>query len=108
MASALPTNNPNFPEQLKKLELKVLTNIKLLKCMVYFMGDSSTVQAGNICATAWKDQKVVTIMYTEFDPQEQTTVKCKQKDGTRKSFSCLEAVSAYNSYMGGVDRGNQM
>ena len=47
-------------------------------------------------------------MYTGVDPNDHGTVLRKQRDGVRLSFSCPEALVAYNKYMGGVDRGDQL
>jgi len=67
-----------------------------------------TVQAKNISASAWLDNKLVTVMYTGYDPAKSATVLRRQKDGTRKSFACPVATASYNQYMGGVDRGDQI
>ena len=61
-----------------------------------------------MCASAWKDRKLVTVMYTGFDPAEHGTVLRRLKDGTRQSFPCPAACIAYNKYMGGVDVGDQL
>ena len=66
------------------------------------------MQANEIVASAWMDNKVVTAMYSGYDPSESTTVLRRQKDGTRKSVPCPVAIAAYNNYMGGVDRGDQL
>lgn len=41
-----------------------------------------TRQAGNACASAWLDRKIVTVMYIGVDPTEQGTVLRRLKDGT--------------------------
>ena len=61
-----------------------------------------------MCASAWQDRKVFTVMYTGFNPHDQATVLQTQKDRTRLSVPCPTAIAAYNSYMGGVDRGDQL
>ena len=60
-------------------------------------------QCGNIVATAWKDNKVVNVASTLADPTQLTTVKRRQKDGTRIDVECPLCVALYNEYMGGVD-----
>ena len=72
-----------------------------------FRGEIATVQANEIAASAWMDNKVVTAMYSGYDPSESTTLLRRQKDGTRNSVPCPVAIAAYNNYMGGVDRGDQ-
>ena len=67
-----------------------------------------TVQADNISASAWQDRKVFTVMYSGFDPKEETTVQRRQKFGNRITVTCPEAIAAYNRHMGGVDRGDQL
>ena len=67
-----------------------------------------TVQSDNIGASAWMDRKVVRVMYAGWDPAECTDVLRRQKDGTRSLVPCPAACAAYNKYMGGVDRGDQL
>lgn len=72
-----------------------------------------TVQSDNIGATVWQDTKAVTVMYSGFDPSETTTVLRKVRvSGSRQyqrcSVPCPVAMAAYNKYMGGVDRGDQL
>ena len=58
-------------------------------------------------ASAWRDNKVVTIMSTS--QQSATgTVPRRQKDGSTLSVPCPEPIITYNKYMGGVDRGDQI
>ncbi len=71
-------------------------------------GDILTVQSDNVGASAWMDRRLVTTMYTGYNPQETSTVLRKRKDGTRVSFPCPAACAAYNVHMGGVDRGDQL
>ena len=66
------------------------------------------MQADCICASAWQDRKIVTIMYNGFNPLEITTVLRRNKDGSRTSIPCPSACAAYNQHMGGVDRGDQL
>ena len=64
-----------------------------------------TVQADNISASAWLDNKVVTVMFAGFSPLATSTFLRKQKNGT---FPCPLAINSYNKFMGGVDRGDQL
>lgn len=52
----------------------------------------------------WKDSKGVNILSTAHDPSEISTVKRKQKDGTRKTFTCPLAIQEYNCHMNFVDK----
>ena len=53
--------------------------------------------------SAWKDNRVVNVASTLADPTELTTVKRRQKDGTRIDVKCPLCIALYNEYMGGVD-----
>ena len=59
-------------------------------------------------ASAWKDNKVVTILSTSSDPITTGTVLRRQKDGSRIDVPCPQAIISYNKRMGGVDRGDQL
>ena len=54
------------------------------------------------------DRKLVTVMYTGYDPKEHTTVLRTQKNRSRASFPCPAATADYNRFMGAVDLGDQM
>ncbi len=73
----------------------------------YCRGDYKTVQADNICASAWLDRKIVMVMATGYDPTETGTVIRRQKDGSQVSYPCPMSCVEYNKYMGGVDLGDQ-
>ncbi len=47
-------------------------------------------------------------MSTNTQPSSTGTVLRRQKDGTRKSIPCPQAIIGYNQHMGGVDRGDQL
>ena len=64
-------------------------------------------ESGDVAASAWLDNKVVTVMYAVSSPLEETTVQRMQKKGSRLSFSCPEALSSYLN-MRGVDREDQL
>ena len=53
-------------------------------------------------ATAWKDNTVVNVASTLADPTKLTTVKRRQKDGTRIDVECPLCIVLYE-YMGGVN-----
>ena len=60
-----------------------------------------------MCATSWMDKKVVTMMSTEIQPTTGTVLR-RQKDGSRILVPCPQSIIEYNSFMGGVDRGDQI
>ena len=76
--------------------------------MLYFRGEILTMQSGDVCASAWLDNKVFTVMCTGFSPLVETVVLRNIKDGTQASYPCPAAVAAYNKHMSGVDRGDQL
>ena len=87
--------------------------MSLLKLIIihinnYNRGESKTLQRGKVTASAWKDNKVVTVMSTTSQPSATGTVLRRQRDGTRVSVPCPEAILTYNRNMGGVDRGDQL
>ena len=62
-----------------------------------------------ILATTWIDNKPVTISGTTGIPEEQLPeVQRRKKDGTLENVACSLIASAYNCYMGGVDKNDQM
>ena len=69
------TNRKNFPSEISEETKK------------FQRGGSVFRQCGNI-ATAWKDNRVVNVTSTLADPTELTTVKRRQKDGTRIDVEC--------------------
>ena len=71
-------------------------------------GDSEVVQNGDMTGILWKDNRVVTLLSTNAQPQNHSTVQCRQRDGSRRDVPCPEAMDLYNRYMGGVDRNDQL
>lgn len=69
-------------------------------------GEMLTLQSGEISASAWMDNKVVTAMYTGFNRDSTDTVTRMEKTRESISVQCPEAIAAYNRHMGGVDRGD--
>ena len=51
--------------------------------------------------------EIVTLS-TQTSPITEHQVLRRQKDGTRVSFSCPEAIHKYYCYLGGVDKGDQL
>ena len=58
-------------------------------------------------ANAWMDKKPVTMLYTLAQADATHTVQRRQRDATRTSVQCSDAVVLYNRYMAGVDKGDQ-
>ena len=58
--------------------------------------------------TTWRDRKLVYIMFTNTSPTATTTVKRRTKDGHVENVTCPLSIQLYNSYMGGVDRPDQL
>lgn len=58
--------------------------------------------------TTWRDRKLVYIMSTNVSPTATTTVKRRTKDGHVENVTCPLSIQLYNSYMGGVDRADQL
>ena len=71
-------------------------------------GESKLLQKGPLIGSAWKDNKILTVLSTTSQPAASGTVLRRQKDGTRVPVSCPDNIIHYNKYMGGVDRGDQL
>ena len=71
-------------------------------------GESKYWQRGNLVVTTWRDRKLVYIMSTNTSPTATTTVKRRTKDGHVENVTCPLSIQLYNSYMGGVDRADQL
>ena len=63
-------------------------------------GDYKLRQEGNLLLAFWQDNKPVSILSTNCQPDE-GTVQRRQGDGTKKTYSCPTSVVEYNKYMGG-------
>ena len=75
---------------------------------IIYRGDSFSMQAGNIVATLWLDNRVVTVLSTNSQPAEMSQVRRRQGDGSRREIPCPSSVAKYNAYMGGVDHNDQL
>ena len=56
----------------------------------------------------WRANRVVTLLTSNTQPQQHTTVQRREKDGSSCGVPCPAAMSLYNSYMGGIDRNDQL
>ena len=63
-----------------------------------------------VLALTWMDKKAVhaTGTYTQAPTEHIPEVNRKQRDGTIEKILCPELISSYNTYMGGVDKNDQM
>ena len=59
-------------------------------------------------ASAWLDRRTVTAMATNCQPDDTGTVLRGTQDGSRIPVPCPQSIILYNTYMGGVDRGDQL
>ena len=67
------------------------------------------VQKGKVLATAWLDQKkVVTVMSTNCQPDDSGSVLRRMQDGSQITVLCPQSIILYNTYMGGVERGDKL
>ena len=83
-----------FPDTLKQVTLE--------------RGENLFCQRGNLVASVWMDKKPVNMLSTLAQADVTRTAQRKQKDGSRISVQCTDAVVLYNKYMAGVDKGDQM
>ena len=65
---------------------------------------------GPILEITWMDKKAVYAAgtYTQARQENLPEVNRKQKDGTLQRITCLQLISSFNTYMGGVDKNDQM
>ena len=62
----------------------------------------------NMHAVLWRDNRVVTLLSTNAQPQQQSSVLRRLQDGSRTNIPCPEALELYNMHMGGVDKNDQL
>ena len=95
------SNRNKWPAQLKNISA-------LNKSMVRGEAKEVLSESGRVNCLVWKDNRCVSIIDTVTTSQSTTTtVTRRNKDGTRASVSCPEAVKLYNTFMGGVDLADQ-
>ena len=70
-------------------------------------GDSEMVQWEGVVAFLWRNNRVVTVLSTNTQPQQHDIIQRREHDGTRSDVPCPVAMALYNMYMGGVDRNDQ-
>jgi mRNA-degrading endonuclease toxin of MazEF toxin-antitoxin module len=70
-------------------------------------GDVVFRQKGNLVASVWKDRRLVYVISSNTNPTV-TTCQRKEKDGSTSSLTVPDHTAAYNRFMGGVDRSDQL
>ena len=56
-------------------------------------------QKGALVATAWMDNKMVTVMSTNCEAGKVSSTTRKLKNGQRQEFPCPEAIVSYSTHM---------
>lgn len=82
--------------------------IYIIFAYTFCRGDSTSVQKGPLVGSAWLDNKIVTVLSTTNQPEDESTVLRCQKDGSQVPVNCPQNIADYNKYMGGVNRGDQL
>ena len=65
-------------------------------------------QRGSLSAIVWQDKRQVNVLSTLTTPNETVSIQRREKDGTQTTLSCPTAITTYNRYMAGVDKGDQL
>jgi hypothetical protein len=109
----LRSNRSGFPEALKqhlKKGLKRRGDYLVRQCVSAkgINWECNRKRCNRISVSLWQDNRPVTIVATNCDPNESTNVQRRLKNGTRELFPCPLAVALYNKYMGGVDHNDQL
>ena len=71
-------------------------------------GEHAFCQRGDLVASVWMDKKPVTMLSTLAQADVTHTAQRRQRDGTKLSVQCTDAVVLHNRYMAGVDKGDQL
>ena len=77
------TNRSGWPSSLKDIK-------GMAKAMQ--RGESKSIMVDGVECLVWKDNKVVPLVNNISDPNKQSMVPCRNKDGTRSQISCPESV----------------
>ncbi|CAH1971335.1 unnamed protein product [Acanthoscelides obtectus] len=72
--------------------------------------DSDFVQSGDISIRKWRDRgkKSVVVVSSMHNPSKQRSVLRTKMRGERESVNCPESIADYNTFMGGVDKFDQL
>ena len=98
-------NYKDFPPALK---MNGKSKSEMEKHGLVKRGDYQMVKKDGVLAFLWRDNRVVTVLSTNTQPQQIDTVQRREQDGSRINISCPAAMALYNSYMGGVDKNDQL
>lgn len=71
-------------------------------------GDCDFRCSDDLSAVVWCDRSPLYFLSTFDEPQQMTTVKRKNKDGTVVQVQCPLVVANYTKYMGGCDLNDQL
>ena len=71
-------------------------------------GDAEIIQRDGVVGLPWRDNRVVSLLSTNAQPQQQDLVQRHEHDGRRVYVPCPAAMALYNAYMVGVDRNDQL
>ena len=83
-----------FPDELKGVRLE--------------RGCHDFRQRGKLSAIIWQDKRQVSVLSTLTTPDETLPIRRKERDGTATTLPCPTAITTYNKYMAGVDKGDQL
>lgn len=71
-------------------------------------GDSASMQSGQVVATVWRDNREVSFLSTNANPNVISQIDRKTGKGNETiQIDCPQVVSQYTKNMGGVDRADQ-
>ena len=94
-------------ELLDPIEKNIRRTLKPL--LKHGLGERGSVQRqmGNLLCSLWQDNKTVSVLSTYCDPGHGTVLR-RQRDSTRKSYTCPTNIIDYKQYMNGVDHDDQI
>ena len=99
------TKHKDFPPALK---MSCKSKSKMAKHGLVNRVDYQMVMRGGVVDFLWLDNWVVTVLSTNTQPRQINTIQRHEQDGSRTNVSCPAAVALYNSYMGRVDKNDQL
>ncbi len=91
------TNRREFPKSL------IRTKTEMTK------GEWDVFYNGTIACLVWQDKKPLYVITSQYvSSPEQEVLRYDPGEGRRVPVPCPKAVQAYNSYMGGTDKNDQL